>query len=350
MLLNGDILGLSGIFSSTLLHPIKTAEEQPWRFCFLASFFTAAAVYVNLVGPSCIQSERMPSTLAYLIGGFLVGFGTRLSNGCTSGHGICGLARLSKRSFIAVATFMGTGILTATLALTSHPSLRSDEPPSVSNLYGFILTAVTLVVAWSFIKNNDKALGATLSAGLAAIGLGLSGMVKTLKIENFLNVGLLSSDPHSFDPTLITVMGGGVIVSWMAYQFLPDFSLILPKEYCMQAPVKHAEFNVPTSSVIDWKLIGGSASFGVGWALACLCPGPAFFHVAAGSYKVIFVWFPTYLGGSFLAESVASPLWTHRWACHSGPSSYALIPNAASDNNSEIALPVSEEGHVKELV
>jgi uncharacterized membrane protein YedE/YeeE len=89
----------------------------------LASFFTAAAI-VNIVDPSCIQSERMPSTLAYLLGGFLVGFGTKLSNGCTSGHGICGLARFSKRSFSAVATFMGTGILT-TLALASHPSLRT---------------------------------------------------------------------------------------------------------------------------------------------------------------------------------------------------------------------------------
>lgn len=221
--MNGDILGLSGIFSSSFLHPFKTAQEQPWRFIFLASFFTAAAVYVNVVDPNVIaQSQKIPSTLAYLLGGFLVGFGTRLSNGCTSGHGICGLARFSKRSLSAVATFLGAGILT-TLALNFCPSLRTKEPLAVKSLYGLILTLASLVTALPFLKNNEKALGAALSAGVASVGLGLSGMVKASKIENFLNVGLLILDPQNYDPTLMTVMGSGVIISWMAYQLLPGY-------------------------------------------------------------------------------------------------------------------------------
>jgi uncharacterized membrane protein YedE/YeeE len=64
-----------------------------------------------------IESASFPSVsyIGYAIAGFLVGFGTRLGHGCTSGHGICGLARLSKRSFAAVMTFMATAILTASL-------------------------------------------------------------------------------------------------------------------------------------------------------------------------------------------------------------------------------------------
>lgn len=323
--MNGDILGLSGIFSSSLLHPFKTAQEQPWRFIFLACFFSAGAIYVNVVDPNSIaQSQKIPSTLAYLLGGFLVGFGTRLSNGCTSGHGICGLARFSKRSLSSVATFMGTGILT-TFALNFCPSLRTIEPLAVKSLYGLVLTAASLVAALPFLKSSEKVLGATLSAVVASVGLGVSGMVKASKIENFLNVGLLILDPKHYDPTLMTVMGSGVIISWMAYQFVPGYSVILRREACMCTPVKHHEFNVPASSVIDWKLIGGSASFGVGWALACLCPGPAFFHLAAGTQHVMFVWFPTYLGGALLAENVANG-----WACFGGASTsaerLALVP------------------------
>jgi uncharacterized protein len=329
LLINGDIMGLSGIFSSAFLHPIRTAQQQPWKLVFVACFLTTAALHAKLA-PNCISQpgSLVPSTLAYAVSGFLVGFGTKLGNGCTSGHGICGLARFSKRSFAAVGTFMATGILTTLLIPESL--FRTKDALEVSPRNGMymaamvssLLAALRLLVphakeeatTTSTSSSNAppppspprvKSLGAILSAGLAAVGLGISGMVQSAKISNFLNLSLLLRSTSSFslyDPTLMTVMGAGVICSWIGYQFLPNYTLVCPKNKCMTKPLMDDKFHVPTSTHMDWQLVGGAAIFGVGWGMGTLCPGPAFFHVAAGTNNVLVFWFPTYLAGAFSAE------------------------------------------------
>lgn len=310
LLVNGDIMGLSGIFSSCFLHPINTIKQNPWKLVFLASFFTATALFTKLK-PDAISQEpggAVPTALAYALSGLLVGFGTKLGNGCTSGHGICGLARFSKRSFAAVCTFMATAI--ATTLLMPAVFRTSTSTPEVVPQHGIFITLASLLVALS-IKHVEihrksatsphvKSWGAIVSAGLAAVGLGVSGMVKGAKVGNFLNLSLLKTG--GYDPTLMTVMGGGVLVSMMGYQFLPHYTLVCPKNKCMTKPLKDDAFHVPTSTHLDWQLMGGAATFGVGWGLGTLCPGPAFFHVAAGSKDVMSLWFPTYLVGAFLAE------------------------------------------------
>lgn len=310
LLMNGDIMGLSGIFSSSFLHPIDTIKQNPWKLVFLASFFTATALFVKLK-PDAISHEPsvpLPSTLAYAVSGLLVGFGTKLGNGCTSGHGICGLARFSKRSFAAVCTFMATGI--ATTLLMPAVFRTSTGTPEVVPRNGIFIALASLLVALS-VKHVEihrksaagphvKSLGAIISAGLAAVGLGVSGMVKSAKVGNFLNLSLLKTS--GYDPTLMTVMGGGVLVSMMGYQFVPNHTFVCPKNKCMTKPLKDDAFRVPTSTNLDWQLMGGAAIFGVGWGLGTLCPGPAFFHIAAGSKDVMSLWFPTYLVGAFLAD------------------------------------------------
>lgn len=102
----GRIAGISGILN----HALETAEGRSWRWLFLLGLIGGVAVPA-LYG--LVDGQPSPAPLPLLIlAGFLVGFGTRLGNGCTSGHGICGLARLSKRSLAAVLTFMGTGFIT----------------------------------------------------------------------------------------------------------------------------------------------------------------------------------------------------------------------------------------------
>ncbi len=102
MVTNGRVLGVAGILGSLIGKP--GSKDSRWRLAFVAGMVTPAAV-LGLMGklPMVGNSLALPVLLA---AGFLVGFGTRLGNGCTSGHGICGLARLSKRSLAAVATFM----------------------------------------------------------------------------------------------------------------------------------------------------------------------------------------------------------------------------------------------------
>jgi hypothetical protein len=104
---NGRILGASGLLGG-LIPP--RAGDWRWRASALAGLIAAPLVASFLFAPAAPSIEANAATL--IAGGLLVGFGTRLANGCTSGHGVCGLARLSPRSLAATATFMGAGFLT----------------------------------------------------------------------------------------------------------------------------------------------------------------------------------------------------------------------------------------------
>lgn len=108
LLVNGRIAGISGILGR-LLGGHNVASNT----AFIAGLLAGPFLYAAAVGhmPAMTVSA---SWLSALIAGLLVGFGTRMGSGCTSGHGILGLARFSKRSFAATATFLATGIATAT--------------------------------------------------------------------------------------------------------------------------------------------------------------------------------------------------------------------------------------------
>jgi uncharacterized membrane protein YedE/YeeE len=110
MLLNGRIAGISGI-TAGLLSPSGWAAGQGWRVAFVAGLVAAPLVLV-FIGAGRPEITFVTSLPAMLLAGFLVGFGTVLGNGCTSGHGICGIARLSPRSIVATVVFMAAGILT----------------------------------------------------------------------------------------------------------------------------------------------------------------------------------------------------------------------------------------------
>ncbi len=106
-LLNGRILGVSGIIGGILNWSPK---DVLWRAFFLGGLISGGALMYRLK-PENFEMLTMPSW-AILLAGLLVGFGTRLSNGCTSGHGVCGISRISMRSIIATLVFMSMGALT----------------------------------------------------------------------------------------------------------------------------------------------------------------------------------------------------------------------------------------------
>jgi hypothetical protein len=114
LLLNGRISGISGIVGG-LLAP--KSSEVGWRVVFLVGLLLGAFGYVLATGGAL--PVRMQASMPILIvAGLLVGFGTRLGSGCTSGHGLCGIARFSKRSIAASAVFFGVAMLT--VFLTRH--------------------------------------------------------------------------------------------------------------------------------------------------------------------------------------------------------------------------------------
>lgn len=111
MALNGRVAGISGIFSG-----IATAGrgDRSWRLSFVAGLVAAPLIF-GFVAGEMPAIEITSSWPLIIIAGLLVGFGTRLGSGCTSGHGVCGLSRLSLRSIISVGIFMIVGVIAATL-------------------------------------------------------------------------------------------------------------------------------------------------------------------------------------------------------------------------------------------
>ncbi|WP_341906351.1 YeeE/YedE family protein [Polaromonas sp. YR568] len=113
LLLNGRIAGISGIVGG-LLKPVR--NDVAWRVAFVAGLVGAPLVYALFAALPAMQVDAGYSTL--VVAGLLVGVGTRYGAGCTSGHGVCGLSRLSLRSLAATAAFMGAGF--ATVFLVRH--------------------------------------------------------------------------------------------------------------------------------------------------------------------------------------------------------------------------------------
>ena len=108
LLCTGRIAGISGIMAGLVKSP---GMEVYWRFAFLIGIVLGAFLYQQMYPDCCQLRVGFPIWLLAL-GGFLVGFGTRMGNGCTSGHAVCGIARFSVRSIAATFTFMACGFLT----------------------------------------------------------------------------------------------------------------------------------------------------------------------------------------------------------------------------------------------
>lgn len=108
LLAHGRVCGISGLFGSLL----RRGTDAPLlRVAFVGGLFVGGAA-LRFAHPSAFDSAWTPSAALAIPAGLLVGFGTQLGNGCTSGHGICGLSRLSARSLVATGTFMLTGFAT----------------------------------------------------------------------------------------------------------------------------------------------------------------------------------------------------------------------------------------------
>ena len=114
MILTGRIAGISGILGGLMT---TRNGDMPWRVAFLAGLIVAPLLGLSL--GYIVDPPAMPSSwIVVIVAGLLVGFGTRLGSGCTSGHGVCGIARLSPRSIVATLVFMAVAI--AVVAIQRH--------------------------------------------------------------------------------------------------------------------------------------------------------------------------------------------------------------------------------------
>ncbi|CAM9372026.1 unnamed protein product, partial [Sphacelaria rigidula] len=190
--ISGKLIGLSGIFDGAF----SAAKGRAWKVMFLSGF-TAGGIAAGIMYPEGVSQLGAPalSATGFVVSGFLVGLGTRLGSGCTSGHGLCGLPRLSRRSIIATLTFLTSGVATASVMAAwsaSGPArLNPTEAPSVMVRGVALATAVAGVVLTMAKNRAERAqwrahLASMLCGANFAGGLVLSGMVKRAKVADFL--------------------------------------------------------------------------------------------------------------------------------------------------------------------
>lgn len=349
----GEIMGMSNFLTYLVARKTDPAtigsKAQRWKMLFLASFFLTANVLATLArtrngignddnvrddnteGQKSFASKDGPnvSNFGVLVSGLCIGFGTQLGNGCTTGHGICGMARFSKRSIVAASVFMGVGFLTSSVLSTNVSIFRRTTPIALPNdltrSLGYVMVttlvsyASCLVVRQGSGSSDDDGDGATpsdessdltpqaddgselkkkapfviLSGALFAWGLHISQMIDNQVVLNFLD--LTGFENGTWDPTLAYVMGSGVIVSALGYQHVEGFNTIaITKKKPFQCPLSGGKFQISQKTELDTKLVLGATMFGFGWGTGGFCPGPATYLACAGYPQILFMYMPLY--------------------------------------------------------
>ncbi len=252
----------------------------------------------------------------------LVEFGSRIQNGCTSGHGICGLSRLSFRSAAAVGKnlsdvlkfniplqknpcvvfpltayvtgmFMIAGFASATIMDTASVlgvnSVILSPAPFSSNVFStfeyrttiasILALAICTLAARKRLFSSFLPYTIEFLSGFSfGCGLVIGGMTNPSKVASFLT---LSST--LFDPSLMFVMAGGIAIALPGFQFIMHLQKTAPSTVSLLG----RKIDIPTNKTIDLRLIIGSLMFGSGWGLLGLCPGPAVVSIATLDPRVL---------------------------------------------------------------
>lgn len=281
LLLTGRITGFSNICYKAFTAP----SESSFRWGTILGLVVVSSSYTYLYGTQDHDSARQflgdISIPLFLFSAFLVGFGTKLANGCTSGHGVCGLPRLSRRSIAAVLTFLSFGILTATIR-SKYPFEDNGNLYYMGIAYAlqleYIFVVVMCVSAFSIlgllfyqtmykqsVEKTKDCLISVLVGVIFGLGLIISGMVKKTKVLGFLVLN------ENWDPSLMFVLFTAVGLNLLTFNFIIR---------AVKKPwIVNFCLDLPTLTNIDLKLILGATTFGIGWGLSGLCPGPVLINL-----------------------------------------------------------------------
>lgn len=275
---NGKVFGCSSMLYNTFVSP--SIFNLPAVLGIATSTY-AVAQFLPQFSPSydnvrVIAPVFGSYTATLIVAGLLTGAGTNLGSGCTSGHMLCGLARLSLRSLVATATFSLTGMITQAIFHTApacvdgpchtlvHPS--SSQVSILLSLLAVVYTTSLVLKRYSS-KTKQAQAGVSYFSGFTfGLGLLISGMGSPGN-----TLGFLAALPPKFNPSLIMVVLFGIIPNLLEILRKP---LVKTENCAAPYPCAVQDFDLPTKTSVDAKLVAGAAIFGVGWGLSGVCPGP----------------------------------------------------------------------------
>lgn len=275
LILKGRVTGMSGIF-----YGLITFNDFLWKISLALGLVWTSSLFRYIVGKDSYffdSSEENLKNLSlggFAISGYLVGLGTKMANGCTSGHGVCGMPRLSKRSYVSVGVFLSFGIATATLRYyknflyeTEYIVTADDINSDLFHMIFFICMSgiifggfIYFIIRkkWEDIRDSSISF---FTGVIFSLGLIISGMNRRKKVIGFLTAS------ENWDPSLGFVLFCAVGSNFILFNLILKFKPV---------PIFAKKMGFGTNSDVDFKLIAGSVLFGIGWGISGLCPGPMF--------------------------------------------------------------------------
>ncbi|KAF9052931.1 hypothetical protein BJ165DRAFT_1523681 [Panaeolus papilionaceus] len=307
MLLNGNVFGISGF-----VH--RAAKGNLEGVAGAAGLIFGGILVARLEGGG--PAKLIVHLPQILVSGFLVGLGTKLANGCTSGHMICGLSRLSIRSLAATAVFFTTGVVTTHLLHGDLPAASSIDwsfPQESKALLALQSIPFSLSVLLYFLNSAKQSgnegepqqkppnfalrLLTYFATGLQfSLALHLSKLSEASRVSAF----LLLPFSRAFDPSLAFAAGSAIPLGITLYRYSRG-NLV---------PRLGGAWSIPKGGMVDKKLLIGSLLFGMGWGAAGICPGPGLlnFGRALGSGSQELLSYGAWLGFMILGGLVANVL------------------------------------------
>ena len=287
-------------------HP--PGEDKLHRLVFTASLMVGGTISSVFLFPSAFESWGGISRSRLALAGLLVGFGTSLGNGCTSGHGICGISSLRLRGLVATCTFLGVGMCTAVLADTASLLPAFENTLSYTPVITVCASGIGICGLLSAVAYMDRSsvkfartwslLIEAVSGVLFAAALSVSNMTKLSATISFLNI-------TNFNPALMFVMGGGIGLSLPCFQYIFAAKSRKGSEFSNGPLLAGYKWSLPEATQIDVKLVLGAAIFGVGWGLVGACPGPALVNLGAAGSTPQLIYAFSMTCGMWLQQKVA---------------------------------------------
>ncbi|KAH7339104.1 hypothetical protein B0J17DRAFT_401868 [Rhizoctonia solani] len=353
LILNGGVLGISGfahrttswfIFKSRKIACTRTPEAEvpsdrdvnpdPDHLALLSvagllvgglvlGFFRQpleTGLQTQLVDIYSTTSITEAQAAGLVLAGFLVGLGSKLSNGCTSGHMLCGVSRLAPRSLAATMTFFPVSVLTHLILGQLSPfslDLVPEQPVGQPSWQLALLLQLPILFyryGAAFVnglvgERRARRVVAFATSFHFALGLIVSGMLRPSKILNFLYLTPTAMKNGVWDPSLAMIILAGILPQVLVW-------ITSLSDHISQAgtrPAFASRWSVPMPGPdwrkgIDARLITGAALFGVGWGMCGICPGPATVMFGAGIsgkmqsqiWKRVGVWISGFISGGLL--------------------------------------------------